>query len=35
MANDLMQCVKNLIAIGDWEAAAFAYAAMANLLKRS
>ena len=35
MVNDLMQCVSNLIAIGDWEAAAFAYAAMANLLKRS
>lgn len=35
MINDLLVCAGNLVALGEWEAASFAYAAIANLLKRS
>jgi len=35
MINELMQCASNLITIGDWEAAAYAYAALSFYLKRN
>jgi hypothetical protein len=34
MTNELMQCASNLIAIGDWEAAAYCYAAISYLLRK-